>query len=275
MSGPATIKVSFIDVETSLPLGEATLPLETLPASFEVATTLELRGQAYEVVSATPMTAREFQATGSLRLELRAVKVAMVAPSDILYSLPTLADELPVIEKGSSKLERRVLELHEDDWRQVEFVALALQAPVEGELKAIARIHTEHRTGPGFDALHIRKNVPAPLEGVRLPLADLRDALGEAAWWLEGLSLRGGTGLVASGFALQVSSALALYGTERQGYVTTLGLQRTGASADLEGVARVLAALAEQHQLCLVDWCRVDRVPPSLQNLHDWLTGRG
>jgi len=275
MSGPAIVKVSFIDVETDRPLGEATLPLEALPASFEVATTLELRGQPYEVVSASPTTAREFQATGSLRLELRAVKVATVAPSDILYSLPTLADELPVMEKGSTKRERRVLELHEDDWRQVEFVALALQASVEVELKAISRIHTEHRTGPGFDALHIRENVPAPLEGIRLTLAEVRDAWGEAGWWREGLSFRRSTELVAGGFALQVSSALALYGTEREGYVTTLGLQCTGGSADLEGPARVLAALAERHQLCLVDWCQVERILPSHASFHDWLAGRG
>ncbi|RKH15048.1 hypothetical protein D7V97_01105 [Corallococcus sp. CA053C] len=274
MSGHATIQVSFIDAETNRPLGEVKLPVENLPASFEAATKLELGGRSYEVVSAAPMTAREFQATGTLRLELREVKVAMVDPKALLYSLPTIHGDLPATSEGSTKQGRQVLELHEDDWRQVEFVALTLQAPVEAELEAIQRIHTGHRKGPGFDALHIRGGVPSPLEGVRLTLADLRGALDEAAAWQDGLSFRGVAGLVAGGFAVQLSSALWLYGTEHAGHVTALGLHRTGASANHERVARMLAALAARYQLCLVDWCRAAQVPPSTQRFHDWFAGR-
>ncbi|MCY1043700.1 hypothetical protein OV208_20440 [Corallococcus sp. bb12-1] len=274
MPGHATIQVSFIDVETHRPLGEVKLPLGSLPASFEAATTLQLGDTSYEVVSATPMTAREFEVTGSLRLEMREVKVDTVDPRDLLYSLPTLSNELPAIAEGSTKLGKRVLELHEDDWRQVEFVALALQAPVDAELEAIEQIYTGHRKGAGFDALHVRKGGSSPLEDIRLALADVRGALGGAAAWQDGLSFRGVAGLIAGGFAVQVTSALTLYGVEHEGYVTALGLQRTGASADFEEVARMLAALATRHQLCLVDWCRVARVPPSPQLFHDWLVGQ-
>ncbi|RKH31562.1 hypothetical protein [Corallococcus sicarius] len=275
MSGHATIQVSFIDAETNRPLGEVKLPVGNLPASFEAATQLELGGSSYEVVSATPMTAREFQATGALRLELREVKVTLVDPKALLYSLPTLNGELPGLAEGSTKLGRQVLELHEDDWRQVEFVALALQSPIETELEAIRQIHTGHRKGAGFDALHIRSGVSFPLEGIRLTLADLRGALGEAAAWQDGLSFRGVAGLVAGGFAVQLSPALALYGTERDGHVTALGLQQTGTHADSEGVVRMLAALAARYQLCLVDWCRAAQVAPSPQHFHDWWAGRG
>ena len=273
MPGHANIQVSFIDAETNRPLGEVKLPVGNLPASFEAATKLELGGRSYEVVSATPTTAREFQATGTLRLELREVKVTRVDPKALLYSLPTIHGDLPAISEGSTKQGRQVLELHEDDWRQVELVALALQSPIKAELQAIEQIHTGHRKGPGFDALHIRGGVPSPLEGARLTLADLRGALGEAAAWQDGLSFRGVAGLVAGGFAVQLSSALGLYGTEREGQVTALGLQRTGASADSEGVVRMLAALAARHRLCLVDWCRAAQVPPSPQHFHDWWVG--
>ncbi|RYZ44168.1 MAG: hypothetical protein EOO71_00415 [Myxococcaceae bacterium] len=274
MPGHATIQVSFIDAETNRPLGEVKLPFDSLPASFEAATRLELGGRSYEVVSATPMTVGEFQATGTLRLELREVKVTMVDPGSILYSLPTINGELPAMAEGSTKQGRQVLDFHEDDWRQVEFVALTLQAPLQAELKSIEQIHTGHRKGAGFDALHIRGGIPSPLEGVRLTLADLRAAPGETATWQDGLSFQGVAGLVAGGFAVQVSPALWLYGTERDGHVTALGLHQAGTTADLEGVGRMLAALASRYQLGLVDWCRATQVPTSPQHFHEWLAGR-
>lgn len=274
MPGHAIIQVVFIDASTDRPLGEAKLPVENLPESFEAATTLQLGGRSFEVVSATPMNAREFQATGTLRLVLREVQVQTVDPRTLLYSLPTLVGALPAIAEGSTKQGRRVLELHEDDWRQTEFVAHALQASIEEELEAIARIHTEHRKGAGFDALHLRQRIPSPLEDVRLTLAELRATLGEAAAWAEGLSFRGVAGLIEGGFSVQPSSAFALYGTERGGDITALGLSRTGASADVEGDARMLSALATRYQLCLVDWCAAARVPSSLQGVQAWLAGR-
>ncbi|NOK23195.1 hypothetical protein [Corallococcus carmarthensis] len=274
MPGHATIQVLFIDAETNRPLGEVKLPVENLPASFEAATQLELGGRSYEVVSATPRTVGEFQAMGTLRLALREVKVTLVDPGSILYSLPTIEGVLPAIAEGSTKQGRRMLEFHEDDWRQVEFVALTLQVPIQAELKSIQQIHSGHRKAAGFDALHLRGGVPSPLEGVRLTLADLRGALGETAAWQDGLSFQGVAGLIAGGFAVQMSPALWLYGTEREGHVTALGLQQTGTRADLEGVGRMLAALASRYQLGLVDWCRAAQVPTSPQHVHDWLTGR-
>jgi len=265
MPAHATIQVHFIDAQTGQPMGEAELSAEQLPPTFEAATTLKLGGKSYEVVSAQPMTAAEYRKTGKLRLTLRELNVSTVNPRDILYSMPTLCDELPAIADGSTKAGRNVLEMHEDDWRQVEFVALALESPIEAELKAIERIFTQHHKRPGFDALH----------GSWPTLSDLRSTLGETASWLDGVSFQGVAGLVAGGFAVRLPSGLTVYGTEKEGRVSVLALRPTKVGAAAEGDARLLSALAIRHQLCLVDWCRVEQIPPTAERLRTWLSKQG
>ena len=167
-----------------------------------------------------------------------------------------------------------MLELREDDWRQVEFVTLALQPAITTVFAAIERIYTEHRKGHGFGELHIRKEVPTPLEGSSLTLAELRGAVGETVTWLDGISFEGVAGLVEGGFAVKLPSGPALYGLQREGRLSVLGLHHTKASAAVEGDARLPAALASKHQLSLVDWCRVEQLPPSAERLHAWLSGQ-
>ncbi|WPB81137.1 hypothetical protein KYC5002_18645 [Archangium violaceum] len=270
----STIRVRFIDANTGELVGETDVPAKQLPESFEAATSMDIGENTFEVVSAEPMTAREFRQTGTLRIELREVEYTTVDPRELLYSLPSISDELPPIAEGSTKLGRNVLELREDDWRQVEFVALALQPAITTVFAAIKRIYTEHRKGYGFDALHIRKEVPTPLEGSSLTLAELRGAVGEAVTWLDGISFAGVAGLVEGGFAVKLPSGPALYGLQREGRISVLGLHHTKASAAVEGDARLLAALASKHQLSLVDWCRVEQLPPSAERLQAWLSGQ-
>ncbi len=270
----STIRVRFIDAATGELVGETEVPAEQLPQSFEAATSLDIGDNTFEVVSADPMTAREFRQTGTVSIALREVETTMVDPSELLYSLPSISEELPPIAEGSTKLGRNVLELREDDWRQVEFVALALQPAITLVFASIERIYTEHRKGHGFDELHIRKEVPAPLEGTSLTLAALRGAVGETVTWLDGIAFEGVAGVVEGSFAVKLPSGPALYGLQREGRISVLGLQHTKAGAAVAGDARLLAALASKHQLCLVDWCRVEQVPPSAERLQAWLSGQ-
>ena len=271
------IHVWFIDEKTGEPFAQTQSPIEQLPQSFEASTTLRLGDGSYQVVSATPVTAREFGESGKLRLVLRRQEVTKMDPRKILFSLPTLSEEMPGIAEGTTKLGKQTLELHEDDWRQVELVAVTLQGPVEAELRAIERIYAEHRQGPGqgFNALHIRKEVPRPLEGTWFTRQDLRAALGETTTWLDGIALKGAAGLVQGGFAARLASGLQVYGLEREGRVSVLCLRWEQAlGASLAGDARLLAALATREQLCLVDWCGVELLPPSAQRFQAWMAQR-
>ncbi|WP_257456404.1 hypothetical protein [Archangium lipolyticum] len=271
----STIQVRFIDANTGQSLGETAMPADKLPPSFDDVAALQIDDKSYEVVSAEPRTAAEFRETGTVRLMLRAKSLpATVNPRDILYSLPTLCDPIPAMEEGSTKQGLNVLELHEDDWRQIEFVALTLESSAEIDLRAVARIHNKHFKGAGFDAIHIRKAVPSPLEGTWLTLDELRSTLGPSASWFDGLSFQGAPGLIAGGFAVKLASGLMLYGTQRGGRISVLALRGRESTTDVEGDARLLASIATRSQLLLIDWCRVEQLPPVAQHIRDWLSGR-
>lgn len=94
---------------------------------------------------------------------------------DILFSTPTLNDSLPT-ELGPTAIGNECYQMHEDDWRQFEFVSESFRQEVASELHAIDRIWTEKSVSVGntmtaFREVHIRKNIPIPLD-VPMSIAD-------------------------------------------------------------------------------------------------------
>lgn len=256
MAAGRLIRVSFLDAATGGCFSRTEMPVEQLPTSFEARTTLNMDGQDWEVVVAEPMTRIEFEATGELQLTLRKITIAPLPPGDILFSLPTICDVIPGIAPGTTKLGKRVLQLHEDDWRQVELVAGVHQVEIDTCLNHIRRIYAEERTDSGFfRKVHVRKEAAQPLHGCRLGLPEL-DRYFTALKPLDGLAYRDVAGLIDGGFAYESASGLRLYGVEHAGSVATLGLVTDLVQMKVEEDGHSLAALMRDHQLCLIDWCR-------------------
>jgi hypothetical protein len=46
--------------------------------------------------------------------------MSMVSPKNVLFSLPTICDRVP--EADPVLVSEHLFEMHEDDWRQIEFV---------------------------------------------------------------------------------------------------------------------------------------------------------
>jgi hypothetical protein len=241
------VRVRFLPADGGSPIGEAEFAPEQLPESFEARTTLELGGHSWEVVKAEPMTRAEYAKAGRLTIVMRKIEVARVPPKDILFSLPTINDALPGIAPGSTKLGKNVLELHEDDWRQVEFVSRELSDVVAGELAHIRRI-LDARTGPGFKEIHVRKQPASPLIDRHITLDSLARAL-PSARALDGLAFTNVAGVVANGFAIE-SGDIRAYGLAHDGIITTLALRQTP-----QVLPQALAALASEHGLLFVSWC--------------------
>jgi hypothetical protein len=236
----STIHVQLIDAASGTPLGEADLPAEQLPESFATPTTLHLGNSDWQVEHAEPVTREAYVASGRLRLVLR--KLERVNPRELLFSLPTLENTLPPHIDGDAS---HAFVMHEDDWRQHELIASRWQPEIASELAAIRAIHAA-RVGVGFPHLHVRKHVPEPLSGVELALSEVERALGEVV--RRDLAFGGQPGIVEGGFAF-VRGDGAVYGLAQDGLVTVLGVK--GATT-----AAALAALASQHALVVVDWCR-------------------
>ncbi len=163
MTAETSVRVSFVDAASGTCFAQADVPASQLPDSFEARTTLRLQDAEWEVLRADPVTRAEYERSRELRLELARITVGAVPTGDLLFSLPTICDFIPGVAAGTTKLGKQVLELHEDDWRQVELVAASLRAEVGAELAAVRAIY-DHDRDPGgaFRKLHVRKEPAVP-----------------------------------------------------------------------------------------------------------------
>src|ERR1043166_4858670 len=141
------VQVLFIDASTGEPFGQTLIPVEHLPETFEVSTTLTISGQDWSVINAEPLRAEDFIRTGTLILTL--AKISMMNPKDILYSLPTICDAIPAITPGTDRQGKNVFEIHEDDWRQTEFVSQVQKSAIDSQLAEIKRIYDEENIDNG------------------------------------------------------------------------------------------------------------------------------
>ena len=173
----------------------------------------------------------------------------MMDPKNILFSTPTLCDCTP--ERIKKYPAGGYCTVHEDDWRQIEFVAKSNLAHIENELKTLSAFKEKHRSGPGWTSVYIRKEYPAPLiraslRSSNLPLFSKKTlVMGSAPPWV---------GAVAGGFALSDDGTWFLYGQcANDGLVFQLAVSpaRTAIS---DGFALVLSQLPAAAGLLLVDW---------------------
>lgn len=251
-----TVDAVFIDADSGREIARSAIPPAQLPASFEASTTLDVAGGKYQVVSADPMTRSAAKKRGSISLRLRRFEARMVSPQDILFTLPTIESSRPAMAPGSMRLGRRVLTLHEDDWRQVEALTEDAAQHASSELAAIVGVHEGRRGGTAFRELHARRLVPEPLEGGSFPLRLLTANTMADTREFEGIAFDGQPGLVQDGFAVGVTDGLIAYGRAPGGEVRELALIRRSSDARPdERWAPFVAFLIARH-LVLIDWCR-------------------
>lgn len=234
-----SIAVTMIDAASGRPFATTGLPPDQLPETFhELETSMHVGGDDWLVERADPIDRAGYIAAGHITLVLR--KVEKIDPSTILFSLPTLENALPPMQAGDAS---PAYEMHEDDWRQREFVSLRLAGKVEEEFAEIRKVWSE-QDGAGFPRCHIRSKVTEPLQGVELTLADVAEALGG----IEPVALGVSGNRVIDGFAFPLPGGAA-YTRLRDGVVEALGLHGDAEPGGLRGVAN-------EQELTLIDWIR-------------------
>jgi hypothetical protein len=258
------IDVQMYDASSDELIARSEVPADQLPASFEAETTMHLGPEDWLVVEARPMTAEEFRKTGKLILRVsKCGKLGTMDPNDILFSLATINDGLFGIAPNTTKLGKDVLEIAEDDVRQIEFIATSQMAAIEQEMESIREIHQNARREVGFTHIHVRNRILQPLEGCNPTIREILRAIPRSVA-LDGFGYFRSAGLVIDGFAIRFFSSLTLYGTHRNGRIDYLclahGAPNNAGAQDFEK----LAAVAAKHDLLLVDWCRGAVIPPVL-----------
>ena len=250
-----TIAVQFVDVSTGQCFARSDVPAEQLPATFAVDTTLTLAGESWSVVQADPPDAAEFRA--SRRLVLTLSRITSVPARNILYSLPTLCDQLPAVDPAATGA--NLLQLREDDWRQVELVSAGLADVVATELAAIRRIYDQHAvTGAdggllGFRDLHLRQRPEPPLIPP-LPQTTIRQML-PARETFAGVGFVGNAGIAVDSFAFGYGP-ISFYGLAASETMSVLCLQLGRAPSSTTYIAAGLGTIMRAFALTLVDWCR-------------------
>jgi hypothetical protein len=173
----------------------------------------------------------------------------MVDPSKLLFSLPTICDELPPVT--AEPAHKGDVLLHEDDWRQLELVASPQRHMISENLAAIREVRAE-ASGLGFARIHVREEPRRPLFGLDLDRDQLVSVIPTEH------------GPVAVAFASElrrISGAFAyvgptstVYAVEHEGVIVTLGVHITSASDSRDAGVAALTELADQHGAYLVDW---------------------
>jgi hypothetical protein len=224
--------------------------------------------------------ATEFRRSGHLLLEMRKAVEKAADPARILYSIPTIEDKLPPIAPGSSKHNKHVLEIDEDDWRQVEFIAAHREFRVDREIEAIRAIIRDHREGPGFRSIYVREAIPAPLEGaIPITLSEITALFSPGITPYDGLSYRGKAGMIEGGFALRTAAHLQLYGATQAGTVYALCLLGLGAVPTDPGAPNplwreihTLSDFMRRKKVMLADWCSMQKLLPGTSDLFEFFS---
>lgn len=250
MQEDTQITVHFIDVENGQTIGISEMPSEQLPQTFEVDTTLTIHNERWQVQEAIPAQSADF--IKAKKLLLKVAKVHQAVPEEILFSLPTLSNELPQTV-NQALFNDFELTIAEDDWRQNEFLLLASFPLVDIELEKIKVIWENHskpvdENFTAFDKLHVRETIGEP--NLSLDFNHLQSLLGTHE--IGCLKLKGNEGFVRDAFVLQ-TPATTYYGVLRDDRVTHLCI-----SAFADDTLLEVQAITNAFHLLFVSWYHGD-----------------
>lgn len=241
----STIRVQFINANTDEIIGVADMKEEQLPVSFSKPTTMQLKNEEWNIIKAEPEDAFQFKETKQLKLWLS--KIEQVDPNTILFSIPTISNELPKLttENIASDFE---LTLREDDWRQIEFLPLSLLPIVQEEMTAVEAIlfpDDEPKNNKGFATIHVRTKISA--SNLNISFDEFCNAVNTPQKGVLKIASVEGIKDVQNGFALK-SSSYVYYGILENGFINTLCLQ------SYESMDDELAVVCSKYNLVFVSW---------------------
>jgi hypothetical protein len=248
------IEVKFYEGKSETPFAVSNVPIEQLPDTFEIDTTMHLGENDWRVLGAEPAEKNKFRKSGKLNLYMTKSEITQIDPNELLYSLPTINNDIAGVENTESL--ENVAVFREDDWRQFEFVVRNYESTIENELGHIKKIYESHREGVGFKKLHLREKIVTPLENSSLTLKLIGESF-DIAKKYEGVAFNNAAATIIGGFALQTESGWLLWGQANEsGEILSLNISQTRES-NITGISDKIDKFTEKHGLYLIDWPRL------------------
>ncbi|NHZ95967.1 hypothetical protein [Massilia sp. CCM 8734] len=168
----------------------------------------------------------------------------------ILFSLPTIANDLPDFDVPSPESLERAPQFHEDEWRQLEFVSRDRLGEVQTMLGELNTFEAANRNGHGWEKIYIRDLPASPIAGLAPDFGNAFDFTPCPAPILTTSAQP--LGQVSCGFGMEIGPNAWLYGVEQAGTVTVLGASLQGGDDML--LVNAFSALNQRYGLILVDW---------------------
>lgn len=266
--------MTFVDARTNAPFIRSNVPASQLPETFALETTMHVGDQDYRVLRAAPETKAEFVRTGRLTLETVNVEVQSVDLHAVWHTLPTIHGTLPELDATADG--SHALQMHEDDWRQVELVSIehrniivrhieevrevlaSASSFTDAERKKIASIADAMGKARGvgrygrMERIVLRDDLTEPLGSISLSVDDIADAR-VFGTRLDGVRFRSAGGLVRGSYAFASRSGVGIYGLCSGDRIRVVGLHGPPPSPD-SGEFDWIEAIGARG-LVLVDWC--------------------
>lgn len=252
------VDVDFIDARTNKIFAKSKMPIEQLPKSFATSTTMHIGNEDWQVLSAIPMTFEEIKKTKRLQLVLS--KVISVDTNDILYSIPTLSNDVINLAGIDCVTDPEITDnekafIHPDDWRQIEFVSKEHLKTISNEIQNINNIYLDQKknnTMSGFKNLYVR-TLPNPIVSTDLILNNLLLFLNVRN--KKHLAFPEINNIVTNGFFYYLSDNCGIYGIyDKDEKIKLIGILISNKPSKDE--ISTLINYGHNYNLVIVDWIR-------------------
>ena len=176
-------------------------------------------------------------------------------PDDILFSVPTLSNDLPNLLGIDQAPDEHDFFLNEDDWSQLEFFSGDRLEEMQRMLGELKEFEAAHRCEAGWRKVYVRNIARLPMANGSLTVDDITKQLnakpGRAPMLYQAPNTL--TGQVEHGFSMQIGGNISLYGYTEGEDISILATS-LGAQADNARLAHAFMQLHASLGLIMVDW---------------------
>ncbi|MBT8379310.1 MAG: hypothetical protein KJN64_08775 [Ignavibacteria bacterium] len=243
------VRVQLIDSSNGNTISISKIPPAQLPETFEIHTTMHLKNEDWSIEEAIPADSKDFLESRELILKVK--KIKYMNPEDLLFTIPTVSNEIPQTFNSSlfNDFEYSILE---DEWRQNEFLNKSSLPLVEIEIKKIEelKINDSKKVDSDFTAFkncHVRDTIGEPK--LNLDLQSIKNILSVNKVG----SLKISNEFVKNGFSLKTDSTI-FYGTAESGIVTQFCIGKFS-----DNTSNEIQDILDEFKLLFVSWyhCRI------------------
>ena len=242
--GSDKIRVQFIDNSTGMTIGFSEMTPDQLPETFSVPTTMHIQEKEWSVDEAIPTNSTDFINTKKLVLKLK--KIEKINLQDVLFTLPTISNEIPMTVDKCSYNDFEV-QIHEDDWRQNEFLKTSSFPLIDMEVSKIKDVWENESKKlddklTAFKKCHVRSTIGEPV--LSIDFGEVRKILNTNQIGCLKINDR----FVQNSFALQTQNT-TYYGVLVDGQVDHLGISKWN-----ENTVSEITAITRYFNLVFINW---------------------